>query len=460
MSERGMSRRYTLVILLAIIGVYAALPTISQSNMVIRVVIDDEITDATAMVIADAVETANKEGRAAIILELNTLGGEVDATFQIMDTIENSPVPVIGYVAPIGANAFSAGTYILMATHVAAMAPGAAIGSGQPVSSTGELITDSKYINALTNKMIGAARVHNRNETAARLFIEENLNLITEEAINSGVIEIAPSNYQDLLLQLETRILVKYSDNWRVYLDNEYDKVNDPNALESWNFNELSHATTQNFKPGLMIQILDLLSDPNLAYLLLLIGVWALILGLQTPGFGAEIVGSVSLVLGLVGVGVIGLSLASFLLFILGALLLILELKFHTAVLTAGGTLCLILGTLFIIPSNWILTQEALNSIRYGLFAITGTIAGIFSFGIYKASQARRRPAIFSFKGKTGIAASDIDPEGKVKFQGAIWKAELVRGSFIQKGEIVEIVDIEGLKLLVEPPRSKPLEGG
>lgn len=455
-----MSRRYTLVIFLAIIGVYAALPAMSQSNMVIRVVIDDEITDATAMVITDAVENANREGRAAIILELNTPGGEVDATFQIMDTIENSPVPVIGYVAPIGANAFSAGTYILMATHVAAMAPGAAIGSGQPVSSTGELITDSKYINALTNKMIGAARVHNRNETAARLFIEENLNLITEEAINSGVIEIAPSNYQDLLLQLETRILVKYSDNWRVYLDNEYDEVNDPNALESWNFNGLSYATTQNFKPGLMIQILDLLSDPNLAYILLLIGVWALILGLQTPGFGAEIVGSVSLVLGLVGVGVIGLSLASFLLFILGALLLILELKFHTAVLTAGGTLCLILGALFVIPSNWMLTKEALNSIRYGLFAITGTIAGIFSFGIYKASQARRRPAIFSFKGKTGIAASDIDPEGKVKFQGALWKAELVRGNFIQKGDSVEIVGIEGLKLLVEPPRSKPLEDG
>ncbi|MFQ6126752.1 MAG: nodulation protein NfeD [Candidatus Heimdallarchaeota archaeon] len=454
-----MSRRSALFIFLAILGVYAALPVMSQSNIVIRVVVDDEITDATAMIIEDAIESATREGRTAIILELNTPGGEVDATFQIMDAIENSPVPVIGYVAPIGANAFSAGTYILMATHVAAMAPGAAIGSGQPVTSTGELITDSKYINALINKMIGAARVHNRNETAARLFIEENLNLITEEAINSGVIEIAPSNFQDLLFQLETRILVKYSDNWQVYNDAEYDERNDPNALESWDFNGLSHATTQKFEPGLMIQILDLLSDPNLAYLLLLIGVWALILGLQTPGFGAEIVGSVSLVLGLVGVGVIGLSLASFLLFILGALLLILELKFHTAVLTAGGTLCLILGTLFIIPSNWILTQEALNSIRYGLFAITGTIAGIFSFAIYKASQVRRRPTMFSFKGKTGIAASDIDPEGKVKFEGALWKAELVRGNFIQKGDPVEIVGIEGLKLLVEPTRTKPLEG-
>lgn len=459
MSERGLRRKYSLIILLAAIWVYAALPTMSQSNIVLRVVIDDEITDATTMVIVDAVEKANREGRAAIILELNTPGGEVGATFDIMDTIENSPIPVIGYVAPIGASAFSGGTYILMATHVAAMAPGAAIGSGQPVTSTGEPITDSKYINALIAEMVGAARVHNRNETAARLFIEENLNLITDEALASGVIEIAPSNYQDLLLQLETRILVRYSDNWRVYHDNEYDEVTDPNAFESWDFNGLSHATTQNFKPGLLIQILDLLSDPNLAYLLLLIGVWALILGLQTPGFGAEIVGSVSLVLGLVGVGVIGLSLASFLLFVLGALLLILELKFHTAVLTAGGTLCLILGSLFIIPSNWMLTQEALNSIRYGLFAITGTIAVIFSFGIYKASQARRRPTILSFVGKTGIAASDIDPEGKVKFQGALWKAELVRGNFIQKGDPVEIIGVEGLKLLVEPPRTKPLEG-
>jgi len=193
------------------------------------------------------------------------------------------------------------------------------------------------------------------------------------------------------------------------------------------------------------------LSDPNLAYLLLLIGVWALILGLQSPGFGAEIIGAVSLVLGLIGVGVIGLSLASFLLFLLGAILLILELKLHTAVLTAGGTLCLILGSLFIIPSNWIVTPGALDSIRYGLFVLTGTIASIFSFAIYKASNVRRRPAIYSFGGKIGITTSVVDPEGTVRFQGAIWKAKSVHGEFIGNEQPVKIVTIEGLCLYVEP---------
>jgi len=436
--------------ILALILGSASIPASSQTNTVLRVVIDDEITDATTLIVENAVEQANRDGMQAIILELNTPGGEGDATFDIMDLIANSPVPVVGYVAPIGANAFSAGTYILMATHIAAMAPGAAIGSGQPISSTGELINASKIINALSNKIVGAARVHNRNETAARLFIEENLNLNTKEALDSNVIEITPSDYQDLLTQVENRILVRYSDNWQVFLDDEYPESGDPNALETWDFSSLGAATTENFKPSILVRILDLLSDPNLAYLLLLIGVWALILGLQTPGFGAEIIGSISLVLGLVGVGVIGVSLASFLLFVLGGLLLILELKFHTAVLTAGGTICLLLGSLFIIPSNWILTRSALNSIRYGLFTLTATIAIIFGFALYKASQARRQPRLFNFSGKIGIATSDIDPEGTVRFQGAIWKAKLVHGAFVQKDQPVRIIDVEGLLLFVE----------
>lgn len=131
--------------------------------------------------------------------------------------------------------------------------------------------------------------------------------------------------------------------------------------------------------------------------------------------------------------------------------MLVLELKFHTAVLTAGGTFCLLLGSLFIVPSDWILTQSAINSIRYGLFVITGTIAGIFGFAVYKASQARRRPPKFTFSGKIGIATSDIDPEGTVRFQGAIWTAKLAHNNPVIKGQKIQIVRIEGLSLYVDP---------
>lgn len=448
-----MNRNNRLLVVLVLLMGFTAIPSSSQSNQVLRVVIDDEITGATVLIIDNALEKASQENMQAIILELNTPGGDGEATFDIMDLVMNSPVPVIGYVTPIGANAFSAGTYILMSTHVAAMAPGASIGSGQPVSSTGELINNTKTINALTNKMIGAARVHNRNETAARLFIDTNLNLNTHEARSSNVIEIMPSNYQDLLIQLENRILVRYSDNWQLYLDTDY-PPGDPGILQTWDFLNLSRATSHEFSPSIILQLLDILSDPNLAYILLLIGTWALILGLQTPGFGSEIIGAVSLVLGMVGVGIIGLSFASFLLFSLGGLLLVLELKFHTVVLTAGGTFCLLLGSLFIVPSDWILTQSAINSIRYGLFAITGTIACIFGFAVYKASQARRRPPKLTFSGKIGIATSDIDPEGTVRFQGAIWNTKLLHNNPVKKDQKVQIARIEGLTLIVEPVSS------
>ncbi len=446
-----MKRNHALLIVLMLGMIVPSIPALSQSNAVLKVTIDDEITDVTVLIIEDAIETATRDGVQAIILELNTPGGEGDATFEIMDLVANSPIPVIGYVAPIGANAFSAGTYILMATHIATMAPGASIGSAQPVTSTGDPITETKYINALINKMLGAARVHNRNETAAREFITENLNFNTHEALAAGVIEIAPTDYSDLLVQLENRILVRYDDNWRVYTDNEYSEVTDPDAVQLWDFELVSHASTTNFKAGLLLRIMDILSDPNLAYLLLLIGVWALILGLQSPGFGAEIIGAVSLVLGLIGVGVIGLSLASFLLFILGALLLVIDLKFHSGVLAMGGTICLLLGSLFIVPSNWIVTPDALNNIRYGLFAIAGTIGGIFAFAMYKAGQIRRRPPLSLFRDTIAIATSDIAPKGTVRFKGAIWRAEVENGENITSGQKVNIIRNDGLKLIVEP---------
>ncbi len=181
----------------------------AAQGTVLVVRISSDIASPTAELVARSIEEGEVDGARLIVYELNTPGGDLQSVTDIMNDFNNSTVPVVVWVTPSGAAAWSGGTYILMASHIAAMASGTTIGSAQPDTSTGQVLNDSKYINALSALMRDNARLHSRNETVAQEFVTQNINLGPEEALRLKVIDFAADTLQSLLSQLEPYTLVQ-----------------------------------------------------------------------------------------------------------------------------------------------------------------------------------------------------------------------------------------------------------
>ncbi|MCX8169654.1 MAG: ATP-dependent Clp protease proteolytic subunit, partial [Candidatus Methanomethyliaceae archaeon] len=235
--------------------------------------------------LVDAIEVAKRERASAIVILLSTPGGSLDATLKMITLIDNSPIPIIGYVHPIGTTAWSAGTYILMACHIAAMAPYTVIGSCQPISYSplgSTPINDTKIINALISVMATQAKAHGRNETIAIKFITENVNVNDEEAYKYGVIEVRAESIESLLRKIDGM-------NVNISIGNVILKTANAKIIE-YNFR---------FRDSLI----NVVSDPTISSLLFLIGLLALIYGLSAPGHGGEILGAIAILLALIGMG-------------------------------------------------------------------------------------------------------------------------------------------------------------
>jgi membrane-bound serine protease (ClpP class) len=427
----------TLMLMLLIIFLLTiTLTTGSSSKNILIVKIDGVINVATEELISEAVNFATASGFKAIIILIDTPGGMMDSTFKIVSTIENSKIPVIGYVYPVGGKAWSAGTVILMSCHIAAMSPSSVIGSCQPVSFNplggSEPINDTKIINALTTYLIERAKMHNRNETAARFFVEKNLNLGAEDALKNGVIEFIASSIDELLKVINGLQVRTISGD--VKLDTE-------------------NAQTVSFTPGLRVNILKIICEPTIAYLLLLLGLYALIFGFATPGYGGETIGAILIILGLIGLGLLSVNTLSLILIGLGAILLVAELVTPGfGIIGSGGIFCIIIGTLLLMSGPMLVASEWLTTFYITGAAIAAVLGGFVLFAAYKVLKARRmKPVIGMMIGDTAIAIDDIDPGGYgfVRYHGEYWKAKANQN--VKKGQKVLIKDKDGPILIVEP---------
>ncbi len=372
-----------------------------------------------------------------VIITINTPGGNLDATFSIVESIEQSDIPVIGYVYPTGSTAWSAGTFILLSTHVAVMAPFTLVGSAQPVSvqplGGAQPIDDPKILNALSSFIGERARMHQRNETAARLFVLENLNLSAEEAYRNGVVDLVVSSIPDLQMKLNGTVVETNRGNYLFYTQG---------------------ANVVSWSPSLRITVLEILSEPVLAYLLLLIGIYTLIYAFSSPGYGGEVIGAIMLVLGIIGLGMAGANVGAIILIGIGAMLLIVEMFTPGFGLPGvGGFFSLILGSILLIPPGpWIVSAEWLNTLLLTVILVP-TVAGIFLiFAAYKALEARRRKPFIT--GIVGDIAETIDglfpdTDGYIIYQGEYWKAKT--NVPIRPKSKVRIVKKEGPLLYVEP---------
>ncbi len=398
---------------------------------VIIVELNDAITPASDDIISEALENARQSDAQALVITMNTPGGGLEETKKILDHIQNSPVPVIGYVYPNGATAWSAGTIILLAADVAAMAPNTIIGSAQPVEMTGEgikPITEEKIVNAVVALAQEKAKQHGRNETAAGQFITANLNLDAEKAKEAKVIEVVAGSIEDLLVKVDG-MTVKGK------------------VLRT------SGAEYKYHSPSMRLNLMGILSNPILASLLLFIGIYSLIFGLTSPGYGAEIFGVISISLGLIGLG-FSINVAGLFLIAFGIGLLLFELHVSTfGIIGLAGIACVALGSILLVPTGYpnMYGSEFQTGLLISLLA-PAIVFGVFlAFAIYKMMEIRKKkPVIGDIIGDTARTIDEITPEGKgfVRYQGEMWRAKSEES--IEPGRKVVIKGKDGAVLLVE----------
>jgi membrane-bound serine protease (ClpP class) len=407
-------------------AVRAATPTIEVLH------VEGTIVPVTADYIDRGISQAEDENATVCIIELDTPGGLLDSTERIVQRIMNADVPVVVYVSPKGAWAASAGTFITLSAHIAAMTPGTTIGAAHPVAAGGEAISEDemqKIVEFSAKWMKTIAQERGRNIDEAQLAVTESKSFTDVDALNANLINLRADNLESLLSQI---------NGWKVTLANGAEVTINTTGYELAR-DEMNFA--ENF--------LHAISDPNIAYILLSIGSLGIIAEIYHPGaFFPGIIGAISLLLAFYSLGVLDARWGGILLIMLAFGLFIAELFTHSfGLLTAGGITALVLGSLILFPGG-----GALFEISPWLIAVvTICVAAFFVFAIQRIIQVHRRQAYTGREelvGKTAIVKVALEPEGMVLFKGERWTAISEKGQ-VKPGEEVIITKVDGLKLYV-----------
>ena len=407
--------------------------TTSSSADVLKIVVNDTIQPVTAEYIARGLAAAAANRDQAVLIEINTPGGLVDSTRDIIEKITTSPVPVIIYVTPSGSRAGSAGFFILESADVAAMAPGTNAGAAHPVTLGGGKLDDvmkQKMENDAAALMRSVVAKRGRNVELAESAVRESKSFTEQEALDKKLIEYIASSEQDLFHQMEGKAFKRF---------------NGANVTLN-----LSAQPVRNYDMTLKQRILSYIMDPNIAFILLAIGALALYAEFNHPG--AVIPGTVGVVFILLAAFALNLLPVRFaaVVLILGAFVLFaLEAKFAThGVLTIGGIALLVIGGLLLvdapIPEMRVRLATAL-AVSIPLGAITAFLMSI-------AVRARRNKVVTGEQGllgQIGVTQTALSPAGKVFVRGELWDA--VAPMSIPAGERVVVRQVDGLVLQVEP---------
>lgn len=399
---------------------------------VLRVVVDDAIQPVTAEYIGRALETAATNHDQAVLIELNTPGGLVDSTRDIIEKLSNSPVPVIVYITPTGARAGSAGIFILEAADIAAMAPGTNAGAAHPVTLFGK--PDETMMKKIENDaaalMRSVAGKHGRNVELAESAVRESKSFTEQESLDKKLIEYISPNEQDLLHQVSGKSFKRFNGT-TVTLD-------------------LANQPIRDYPMTLKLRILSYLMDPNVAFIILAIGALALYMEFNHPG--AVIPGTVGVVFLLLAAFSLNLLPIRFaaLALILGAFALFaLEAKFAShGVLTIGGIALLVIG-------GMLLVDGPIPEMRVRLvtaLAVSVPLGLITAFLMSIAVRARRNKVVTGQQGligEIGIAETALSPSGKVFLHGELWDA--VSTLSVPAGERIVVRGIDALTLRVDP---------
>ncbi|MGA9854508.1 MAG: nodulation protein NfeD [Gammaproteobacteria bacterium] len=402
--------------------------------------INGAISPAMADYVAHGLNMAAKQHAQLVILEMDTPGGLDSAMRDIIKAILASPVPVVTYVAPSGARAASAGTYILYASHIAAMAPATNLGAATPVQLMGgnsptpaepKTAEDRKILSDATAYIRGLAMERGRNSGWAVEAVRSAASLTAEEALKQHVIDIIADNIPDLLAKLNNRTVT--TENGQVTL-------------------HTGGIVVQNYQPSFRIKFLAALTDPTVAYILLLIGIYGLVFeGYSPGGVLPGVAGAIALLLALYAFHILPVNFAGLALIVLGIILFVTE-TFVPAygTLSIGGLAAFVFGSIILMD-----TGVPGFGVSRGLIAgISLSVALIIVTTLWLAVRAHRKPVVSGAEellDDHGEALQDFSAngDGTVRIHSEIWNAH--SKMHICAGEPVKVIRREGLKLIVEP---------
>jgi membrane-bound serine protease (ClpP class) len=412
-------------------------PGSARAAGVATIQIDGVISPVTLRLVEGAVTRAQAERASALVILLDTPGGLERSMRAICQRLLNAEIPVIVYVAPTGARAASAGVFITMAAHVAAMAPATNIGAAHPVAVGGGV--DKESMKKIENDAAAFARTiateRGRNAEWAERAVRQSVSITEREAVKLKVVDLIADSVPDLLEKIDGRG-VKTAKG--------------PVTLQT------KGATVTAIEIGFRDRILNVITDPNVAYILMMLGMLGLFFELSNPGVVLPgVIGGISLILAFFAFQSLPINYAGLLLILFGIVLLVAEIKIVShGILAIGGIVAMSLGSLMLFDA-----PEVGFRVSWRVIVPTvGATAGMFLFVVaagVRALTARSTVGAPAMVGQTGVARSPLSPEGQVLVQGELWRA-VARGTPVEEGVRVRVVGVNGLTLTVE----KAAEGG
>ena len=430
-------------VLLILLVFTASVGADSTQPLVVTVTVEGMVTAGTAHTVNRAIEVAESQNAQALVIQLNTPGGLVAATLDIVQDISASQVPIITYVTPTGAIAASAGTFILISGHVAAMSPATTCGAAMPVMvaptpvGEGTQTADDKTINFLAGHMRSVAVERGRPGDVAERFVTENLTLDDQEALEYQIIDYVAANLAELLETIHGKEIIIQGDTVTL---------------------NTSGANILTIEMNIAERITHIVSNPQVTFMLFLLGVYGLIIGFNSPGtFVPEVLGAISLVLALYGLGLFEVNILAGVFIIIGIGMLVAEVLTPSyGALGVGGIISIVLGSIFLpvepmMPVEWF---ERFRATVAGVGIVSGILLIILLSALLRLRKVQKVHGEKEFSGQIGVVTEDISPEGLVKIKGEIWKAVSKDGSSILQGEKVKIVSRNDMQLVVESEKN------
>lgn len=417
-----------------LLGLLTCAPSLSRADspLVVTAAYEGVINPVAAEYLHEAIAHAEREQAHCLVLQLDTPGG-LDTSMRVMiKAITGSQIPIVVYVSPTGGRAASAGVFLTMAAHVAAMAPGTNIGAAHPVAMGGGTMDDvmkAKVENDAVAYIQSIAERRGRNRDWAEQAVKQSVSATSTRAKELGVIDLVASDMNDLLAQLDGRTVSLGAQSLTL---------------------RTKDAQVRGFPMSWRLQTMKAISDPNIAYVLMTIGTIGLIAELYSPGaILPGVVGAISLILAFYSLQSLPVNYAGALLFILGIVMLMLEVTVTSyGLLAIGGVTAMILGSLFLINQDFPYYRISWSVMLPIVALAVGVAWLVVQFGV-RALRTRARTGSEGMVGLIGSAKTDLGPRGKIFVQGEIWDA--VSASPVPEGRAIQITHLDGLTAHVKP---------